>query len=257
MTKTSRFIPLNDLVAYTDRLLNTPLMQQDACPNGLQIAGRPMVGKIVTGVTVNQALIEAAIVANADLLLTHHGFFWKNENPCLTGIKRKRIARLLAADLNLLVYHLPLDVHPLYGNNAQLGRKLGIHIEGNLPEEQFVLVGSLTEERKGTVFSARITEMLNRQPLHISAPAPRLIRRIAWCSGAGQGFIEKAALAGVDAYLTGEVSEQTPHIAREYNIHFYAAGHHATERYGVEALGQHLAEQFGIDHQFIDIHNPA
>lgn len=248
-------IPLQELVTYTDNLLNNPAMQ-DYCPNGLQVGGRPTVAKLVSGVTANLALIEAAIEAEADLLLVHHGYFWKGEDARLVGIKRNRLARLLSANISLLVYHLPLDCHPLYGNNARLGQLLGI--ENSAPMENLPLVwnGTLSEERSGGAFAARITTVLNRTPLHVPG-TKRPIKHIAWCSGAGQGYLEQAARRGMDAYLTGEVSEWTVHMAREYGLHFFAAGHHATERYGVQALGGHLAEHFGIRHEFIEIENPA
>jgi dinuclear metal center YbgI/SA1388 family protein len=254
-TPKRRTVSLNELVAYSDALLNTP-GQQDYCPNGLQIAGRPEIGKIVSGVSANLALIDAALDAEADLVLVHHGFFWKNEDPRLIGIRRNRIARLLSTNLSLLVYHLPLDIHPVYGNNVRLGQELGLEIDGPLPEEPMIWTGRMPEERSGAVFSTRILRVLNRQALHIPG-TKRPIRRVAWCSGAGQNLLEIAALAGMDAYVTGEVSEWTVHTAKEYNIHFFAAGHHATERLGVQALGGHLAEKFGIEHQFIEIDNPA
>jgi dinuclear metal center YbgI/SA1388 family protein len=247
-------VALADLVAYTDRLLNDPALP-DGCPNGLQIAGREQVQTLASGVTASLALIDAAIEAGADALLVHHGYFWKNEDPRLIGMKKQRIARLLAADISLIAYHLPLDRHPIYGNNAQLARLLEIQPESTLPAEPLVWLGSLQHPCDGGAFAERIAARLRRIPLHI--PAQRPIRRLAWCSGGAQGYIEAAARAGVDAYLTGEVSEYTVHIAREYGIHFYAAGHHATERYGAAALGEHLAREFGLSHRFIEIENPA
>jgi len=248
-------VELSELVAYTNALLDTPRIS-DHCPNGLQVAGRPRVSKIVSGVSANLALIEAALDAEADLILTHHGYFWKNEDPRLVGIKRNRLARLLSANLSLLVYHLPLDIHPMYGNNVRLGQELGLEIDGPLPEAPMIWTGRMPEERSGAVFATRVLRVLNRQPLHIPG-TKRPIRRVAWCTGAGQDLLETAALAGMDAYLTGEISEWTVHAAREYNIHFFAAGHHATERLGVQSLGAHLAEKFDIEHQFIEIENPA
>ncbi|MCP4697640.1 MAG: Nif3-like dinuclear metal center hexameric protein [Gammaproteobacteria bacterium] len=249
---------LADLAAYTNKILDS-VAYKDYCPNGLQIAGCSRVDKIVSGVSASLALAEAAIAAGANVLLVHHGYFWKGENPCLTGIKRKRIGRLLAADVSLLAYHLPLDAHPIYGNNVQLAKILGIQIE-DVPSSDSIgsmmLSGSLPEPVPGEVFAAHIARTLGRPPLHI-AGNERPVRRIAWCSGSAQGYCEQAAQQGADAYLTGEISEQTVHVAREYGIHFYAAGHHATERYGVKALGNHLAKHFGIAHEFIDIDNPV
>jgi len=243
-----------EILAYLDTLLNVA-QYSDYCPNGLQVEGSDEIAHIVSGVTASQALIEAAIEQKADALLVHHGYFWKGEAQSITGIKRQRIQRLLESGLNLLAYHLPLDGHVELGNNAQLARILGIRVEGTAGDANLLFHGSLEQACSGDAFSNHIESCLNRTPEHISAE--REIQRVAWCTGGAQSYIEQAAALGVDAFITGEISEQTVHIARETGIHFYAAGHHATERYGVQALGAHLSTEFGLKHTFIDIDNPA
>lgn len=246
------------LAAYLDELLEIHRFS-DYAPNGLQVEGRARVARIVGGVSASLALVEAGIARGADALLVHHGWFWKNEDPCVRGIKRARLQRLLCADISLFAYHLPLDAHPLYGNNAQLARVLDIEPdpEGGAPGESSLLRrGRLRAPCDPAAFGRHITARLGRAPLHVPGAAPT-IERIAWCTGAAQDYIESAARLGVDAYISGEISERTTHVAREAGIHYYAAGHHATERCGVEALGLHLAERFGIDFSFVDIDNPA
>ena len=251
-------VQLRELTSYCDDLLEADRFR-DYCPNGLQVEGNDQVNKIVTGVTASQALIDAAIEADADVLLVHHGYFWKGEDARVVGIKKQRIARLLDAGLSLVAYHLPLDAHPVYGNNVQLAQVLGISVEGRLQEgaePAIGLYGRLANPVSGKALAKHIAEKLGREPLHIDNMAQE-ISTVAWCTGAAQGYIEQAIELGVDAYITGEVSEPTVHIARETGIHFFAAGHHATERYGVKALGEHLAANFGLDVQFIDIDNPV
>ena len=246
----------SELEATLDRILQ-PERFQDYAPNGLQVEGRDEVSLLVTGVTASQALIDAAIAAGADAILVHHGFFWKGESPVLRGMKRRRIAALLAADISLFAYHLPLDAHPEHGNNAALARLLSIHPEGPLrPGDPVGNVGTLVPPQPVSVLLENITARLDRVPLHVGNPQ-REVQRIAWCTGAAQSYIEAAVAADVDAYLTGEVSEQTVHVAREEGIEFIAAGHHATERYGVQALGETLAQQLDLEHRFIDIDNPV
>ncbi|HEB93069.1 MAG TPA: Nif3-like dinuclear metal center hexameric protein [Gammaproteobacteria bacterium] len=246
----------DELLRYLHGLLNVDAFS-DYCPNGLQVEGRAEIRKLVCGVTACQALVDAAVAAGADALLVHHGYFWKGEQPTITGLKRRRVQALLEAGINLLAYHLPLDAHPQLGNNAQLAQRLGLTAsDGLVGEPAIVLAGSVDEPVSGEDFAARIADRLQRVPLHIPGQATE-IRRIAWCSGGAQGHIGQAAALGVDAYLTGEVSEQTVHIARETGLHFFAAGHHATERYGAQALGAHLAERFALQVEFVDIDNPA
>jgi len=242
------------IVSYLDNLLDVD-RYHDYCPNGLQIEGSEQVHQIVSGVTASQALIEAAIEQGADTLLVHHGYFWKGETAAITGIKRRRIQRLLELDINLLAYHLPLDGHIKLGNNAQLARVLGFSVEEIAGDAGLLFMGKPSRGLSGEALATHIESCLGRAPLHI--PAEKNIERVAWCTGGAQSYIEEAVTLGVDAFITGEISEQTVHIARETGIHFYAAGHHATERYGVQALGEHLAEQFAIKHRFIDIDNPA
>ncbi|ARJ40741.1 Nif3-like dinuclear metal center protein [Pantoea alhagi] len=227
----------------------------DYAPNGLQVEGRDEVRKIVTGVTASQALLDEAVRLQADAVMVHHGYFWKNEAPVIKGMKRRRLRTLLANDINLYGWHLPLDAHPQLGNNAQLAQALDINVQGEI--QPLVPWGELKESLSGEQLAERINRVLGRQPLHCSDNAPPQIRRIAWCSGGGQGFIDSAADFGVDAFITGEVSEQTIHSARENGLHFFAAGHHATERGGIRALGEWLAAHHQLDVTFIDIANPA
>jgi dinuclear metal center YbgI/SA1388 family protein len=249
-------IALTTLQEEADRYLNIGRIN-DYCPNGLQVEGRPQVRRIVSGVTASQELIDAAVEAGADVLLVHHGYFWKGENPCVVGMKQRRLKTLLANDISLLAYHLPLDLHPEVGNNVQLAAQLDITVEGALEPDNprtVGLVGSLAEAMSARDFARRVQETLGRDPLLIDSG--QKIRRIGWCTGGGQGYIDQAIAAGVDLYLTGEASEQTFHSARENGISFIAAGHHATERYGVQALGDYLARHFALEHLFIDCPNP-
>jgi len=249
---------LTALVAYANRLLAVENFH-DYCPNGLQVQGRPEVRTVIGGVTACQALLDTAIAHQADAVLVHHGWFWKGEDPCIVGMKQRRLATLLRYGISLIAYHLPLDAHPELGNNAQLARQLDLTVTGTAGGNDrmpgLVMLGELTEPVNGADFAARIETRLQRKPLHISgSDAP--IRRLAWCTGAAQSSIETALQEGVEAFLTGEASEQTVHFARENGLHFFAAGHHATERYGVQALGAHLAQQFALRFAFIDINNP-
>lgn len=249
---------IQQLQEYLNTLL-TPELFSDYAPNGLQVLGRQKISKIVTGVTASQSLIDAALAAKADVILVHHGYFWRDENPCVVGMKHARLSTLIKNDLNLLAYHLPLDAHDIYGNSVQLASLLHL-----IPENGFAFnqkqplgrVGVLEDPMSGKAFSHWVAGKLIREPLHIPGAAAE-IKTIAWCTGGAQDYILEAVRLGVDAYLTGEVSERTVYIARETGIHFFAAGHHATERYGVKALGEHLAEKFNIEHQFIDIDNPV
>lgn len=250
-------VQLKDLLSYSNNVLEIERFN-DYCPNGLQVEGKTEIKKIISGVTASQALIDAAIEGKADVLLVHHGYFWKGEDDRIIGLKYKRIRSLIESGINLLAYHLPLDAHPLYGNNAKLAEILDLEIAGSFPSgnDAVGMYGTLKTPMSAAEFSKKIAAVLDREPLHIGENSEQ-IHTLAWCSGAAQGYIEAAAELGVDAYLTGEVSEQTVHVAREYGLHFYAAGHHATERYGVQALGEHLASHFDLNHQFIDISNPV
>jgi dinuclear metal center YbgI/SA1388 family protein len=250
-------IQLKDLLNYSNNVLEIERFR-DYCPNGLQVEGKTKIKKIVSGVTASQALIDAAIKEGADVLLVHHGYFWKGEDARIIGLKYKRVRSLIESGINLLAYHLPLDAHPLYGNNAKLAEILNLNIAGSFPagSDAVGMYGTLKMPMSAADFSQKIASGLDREPLHIGDNNEQ-IHTIAWCSGAAQNYIEAAAELGVDAYLTGEVSEQTVHIAREHGLHFYAAGHHATERYGVQAFAEHLASHFALNHQFIDIPNPV
>jgi dinuclear metal center YbgI/SA1388 family protein len=249
---------LRELVDYTDALLGGSGFR-DYCPNGLQVEGSGEVRRLVSGVTASMALIEAACEAGADALLVHHGYFWKGEDECITGMKQRRLRRLLGADISLLAYHLPLDAHVRFGNNTQLARVLEFEPEGSFgsePDLQLGQYGHLSRVLDGAGLAAHIAARLGRVPLHIPGAAAR-IETVGWCTGAAQSYIEAAAARGLDAFISGEISEQTVHVARETGIHYFAAGHHATERYGVQALGEHLAEHFAITHEFVDIENPV
>ena len=252
-----------DLRVYLDSLLEAERFR-DYCPNGLQVEGRQRVGRIVCGVTASQPLVEAAIERRADALLVHHGWFWKAEDGRVTGFRKQRMARLLAHDISLFAYHLPLDAHPTLGNNAQLALRLGWTTNGRFGEQDIGFVGVPSAPSQGTPprmpsvgeVARQLERVLARAPLLIGDPA-RKVARIAWCSGGAQGYFEDALAAGADVFISGEISEQTVHLARETGMAYIAAGHHATERYGVTALGEHLTEQFGIDCEFIDIDNPV
>lgn len=249
---------LDTLVATLDTLLDSARFD-DYCPNGLQIQGRAEVHTLVTGVTACEALIDAALEREADALLVHHGYFWRGEPATLTGMRRRRIGKLLAADLSLLAYHLPLDAHPELGNNAQLARRLGLVATGVLNADGVGSVGRLDASLTGAELGKRIERALGRAPLHVPGPdgAAGAIESVAWCTGGAQGLIDRAADLGVDAYITGEASEPTVHVARERGLHFFAAGHHATERFGVQAVGDHVAAELGLRHEFVDVDNPV
>lgn len=248
-------VALEQLVNYTNDYLKIKQFR-DYCPNGLQVEGRADVKRVVSGVTASLALIDAAIEREADVLVVHHGYFWKGEEQVVRGIKRQRLARLLGNDMSLMAYHLPLDAHAEIGNNACLGGLLDFTIERPLNREGVGLVGTVESGLDIATLASRIEHALGREPMVIPA-GPREINRVGWCTGAAQSYLPQAVEQGLDAFITGEISEQTVHIARESGIHFIAAGHHATERYGVMALGELWADEFGVAHEFIDIDNPV
>ena len=229
---------------------------RDYCPNGLQVEGRGEINRIVTGVTASAALIEAAVADGADALIVHHGYFWRGEDARITGMRRRRLGLLFQHNLNLFAYHLPLDAHPEIGNNATLARQLGLEIATRFGDQNVATLGTVASGSTVASFARTITEKLGRPPMVIG-DAARPLRRIAWCTGGAQGMFEQAIALNVDAYLSGEISEQTVHLARESGVAYIAAGHHATERYGVQALGEHLAQRFGVQHRFIEIENPV
>jgi dinuclear metal center YbgI/SA1388 family protein len=246
---------LTELAARLDDLLAVASVK-DYCPNGLQVEGRGEVVRIVTGVTASLALLDAAIDSGADAILVHHGYFWKGEDPRITGTRHARIARLIRADVSLFAFHLPLDLHADLGNNAQLARRLGFAVEGRTGDQDVVFVGRPDRERTLSDLGRHVESVLGRTPLVIG-DAARPVRRLAWCTGGAQGYFEDAIAEGVDAFLTGEVSEQHFHLAHETGVGFIAAGHHATERFGIQALGAHLATAHGLEHRFIDVPNPV
>lgn len=246
---------LKELERYIGQLLEISSFR-DYCPNGVQVEGRAEVTKIVSGVSASMDVLEAASAAGADAVLVHHGYFWKNEGAQITGIKRARIAHLIKHNMSLLAYHLPLDAHPVLGNNVQLGQMLGFQLEERFGEQNIAALGRLIQPMSLQRLSGVVEEKLQRQPLVVGDDTV-IIRRIAWCSGAAQDYLGAAIELGVDAFLTGEVSEHTVHLARESGVAFISAGHHATERYGVQALGAHLSQQLGLKHQFIEIENPV
>jgi len=247
---------LTALTRYLDDLLNVAAIR-DYCPNGLQVEGRAEVRFIVTGVTASQALIEAAIQAQADAVLVHHGYFWKGEAQPITGIKGRRIRALVKADLSLLAYHLPLDLHPELGNNVQLARQMGWMREGDFGDDGIGLIGRVPAGQSTVAgLVSQLTTVLARPPMLIGEPS-QPVRRVAWCTGAAQSYLAAAIDAGCDVFVSGEISEPTVHLAREAGVAYISAGHHATERYGVQALGEHLAARFDLAHRFIDIDNPV
>ena len=246
---------LVELVEYLDRLLE-PAKFRDYCPNGLQVEGRAEVRRIVAGVTASQALLDAAVAVQADAVLVHHGYFWRGEDGRITGMRKRRLATLIENDISLLAYHLPLDAHPTLGNNAQWAAVLGWQAQGRFGEQDIGWVGTLPQPQTVAELATGLTGALGRAPLVIGDPA-RPISRLAWCSGGAQGYFEQAIALGVDAYLSGEISEQTVHLARESGVAYFAAGHHATERFGAQALALHLAEHCGLDCRFVDVDNPV
>lgn len=243
------------LLDYCDQLLDVSAWK-DYAPNGLQVEGKPRIQRIITGVTACAELIEEAIDWQADAIIVHHGFFWKNEPEVITGMKYRRIARLIKHDINLLAYHLPLDAQPEFGNNAALAEQIGL--ENLLPfgALRLSLAGELSNPMDARQLGHSLEQILGRAPL-IVGPQNKLIQRVGLCTGGAQDEIVGAAQLGLDAFISGEISERTTHIAREEGITYYAAGHHATEREGVRRLGERLANHFGLDVRFVDIHNPV
>ena len=247
----------DQLQRYLNDLLDVSRLR-DYCPNGLQVEGRQQVARIVLGVTASLALIEAAIARHADAILVHHGWFWRGEDPTVTGTRKLRLARLLAHDINLFAYHLPLDVHPELGNNVALARRMGWQVSGRFGDQDIGFFGE-PDGMSGLPAHAvceQLGERLGRAPLLVG-DGHRCVRRVAWCTGGAQGLLEQAIAAGADLFVSGEISEQTVHLARESGVPYIAAGHHATERFGVQAVAAHLAQQFGLACEFVDIDNPA
>jgi dinuclear metal center YbgI/SA1388 family protein len=247
---------IRDIEISLQQLLQ-PQAFKDYGPNGLQVEGRRPVVRIVSGVTASLAFIDAAIAAGADALLVHHGLFWRGQDGRLTGWLAARVRRLMAADVSLLAYHLPLDAHDDLGNNAQLGQRLGLRADGRFGEQALGFIGPAGPGLDTLdALTDRLQRQLARDPVVVAGDG-RPLRRVAWCSGGAQGYLEAAVAAGADAFITGEISEPQAHLARETGVAFLACGHHATERYGAPAVAAHIAAAFGLEHRFIDIDNPA
>ena len=244
-----------DLLQAFDTLL-APERFRDYGPNGLQVEGRESVRTLVSGVTASRALIEAAIDRKADAILMHHGLFWRGQDGRVTGWMKQRLALLLAHDINLYAYHLPLDAHPELGNNAQFGQRLGLRADARFGEQDLGFIGAPAEPLALAALAGRVEHQLGRRPVVVEGDG-RPLRRIAWCTGGAQGYFEAAIGAGADAFLTGEISEPQAHYARECGVSYLACGHHATERYGAPAVAAQVAQQLGLAHSFVDVDNPA
>lgn len=247
---------LSALHNHLDELLEVARLR-DYCPNGLQVEGRAEVSKVLCGVTASQALLDAAVAGGYDAIVVHHGYFWRGEDGRVVGMRKRRLATLLGHDISLLAYHLPLDVHPRLGNNAQLAAVMGWRGEGRFADQELGWIGvPETVGVTASALAADIEQRLARRPLLVGDGA-RKVRRIAWCTGGAQGYFEQAVLAGADLYVSGEISEQTTHIAHESGVPYIAAGHHATERYGPRALAHYLGAELGLEATFLDLPNPV
>jgi dinuclear metal center YbgI/SA1388 family protein len=244
-----------ELRRYLDTLLEVSRFH-DYCPNGLQVEGRATLRSIVCGVTASQALIDAAIERQSDAILVHHGWFWKGEDGRLTGFRKRRMAALLAHDISLFAYHLPLDAHPELGNNAQLAKLFGWTVDGHFGEQDLGCTAVLPAPTFSGALLDQASQLLGRPAMLVGA-REHPVTRVAWCSGGAQDWFEAAINAGADLFMSGEISEQTTHLARESGVAYLAAGHHATERYGVQALGAHVARELGLNVEFVDIDNPV
>ncbi|MBP7640458.1 Nif3-like dinuclear metal center hexameric protein [Thauera phenylacetica] len=247
---------LTELGDHLDTLLDASRLK-DYCPNGLQVEGRPEVLRVLCGVTASQALLDLAVAGGHDAVFVHHGLFWKGDDGRVTGFRRRRLRTLLANDISLFAYHLPLDVHPELGNNAQLARRMGWQGEARFADQDLGWIGrpARVGERAHDIARA-LAGALGREPLLVG-DGERAVRRIAWCTGGAQGYFEQAILAGADLYVSGEISEPTVHLARESGVPYIAAGHHATERYGARAIALHLEEALGLEASFVDLDNPV
>lgn len=246
---------LIELQTHLDELLEVARFR-DYCPNGLQVEGRAEVSRVLCGVTASQALLDRAVEGGFDAVMVHHGYFWRGEDGRVTGIRRRRLGTLLRNDISLFAYHLPLDAHAELGNNAQLGRLAGWLPDGRLGEQDLVWIGRVPHPEPAAAVARSLAARLAREPMLVGDPE-RVVKRIAWCTGGAQGYFEQAILAGADLYVSGEISEQTVHLARESGVPFIAAGHHATERYGIRALARYLCERLALDAQFVDCDNPV
>lgn len=243
----------NELGRFLDDCLKTAQFR-DYCPNGLQVEGREKIQRLVCGVTASLALIEAAIAARADAVLVHHGLFWRGDDARVTGFRKQRLSRLLAENINLYAYHLPLDAHPELGNNAQLAQRMGWQIERQCGEQNLVFMGNCPPQEASSL-AAALSRQLGRKA-QLLGDGRRQIKQLAWCSGGAQGYFEEAVLAGADCYVSGEVSEQNYHLALETGVPYIAVGHHASERYGVQALADLLSRQHGLECHYVELDNP-
>jgi dinuclear metal center YbgI/SA1388 family protein len=247
-----------DLSRFFDQTLE-PARFKDYCPNGLQVEGKERISKLISGVTASEALIDAAIAQGADAILVHHGLFWRNQDGTVRGWMKQRLQKLLAHDINVYAFHLPLDAHPILGNNAQLGKALDFEVTGRFGEQQLGFLGRWTGHAGGFTHAQLHEHLANRvqRPKVALFRSTEPLRTVAWCTGGAQGYFEDAIAAGADVYITGEISEPQTHVSREMDAAYFACGHHATERGGAMALGEHVARELGLAHQFIDIDNPA
>ncbi len=246
----------NALLAYLDATL-TPASFKDYCPNGLQVEGRAQIERILCGVTASQALLDQAVAEGVDAVLVHHGYFWRNENAAITGLRKKRLQTLLSNDINLIAYHLPLDAHPQLGNNAQLALRMGWEVSDYFGEQNLGCIGKPIQriENVGSL-TQQLMQLLAHKPMVIGdLNGP--VERIAWCSGGAQSYFEDAIDAGAQVFVSGEISESTVHLARESGTAYIAAGHHATERYGICALAEQLQAACGVQAWFVDLYNPV
>lgn len=248
-------VKIKDLARYTDALLDASCIK-DYCPNGMQVEGSETIGHAVCAVTASLAVVEEAARRGAGALLVHHGYFWRGEDPRLIGARGRRIKALMAADISLLAWHLPLDLHAELGNNAQFGRELGWTVSGVGGDRGLIAYADLDADLSATAMAARLQSRLDRAPLLVGA-LDRPIRRVAWCTGGAQDMLDAAIDLGADAFISGEISERTTHVAREAGVIYAAAGHHASERFGIQALAAHLSAHFGLPIDFIDDPNPA
>ena len=244
------------LTQYLNDLLK-PEGFKDYCPNGLQVEGRDEISRLVCGVTANQALLDLAVAQEADAILVHHGWFWRGENGAVTGIKRNRLKTLLVNDINLYAYHLPLDAHPVVGNNAGLANAAGWQLSGVFGEQGLGCLGMPASGATVATLAADLEKALGRPPFVLAESPGQPIHRVAWCTGGAQSYFEAAIAAGADMFVTGEVSEPMVHLARETGVAYVAAGHHATERFGVQALGEAIAGQFGIEVTYLEVDSPV
>lgn len=255
MTGHAPRIALAELVDHLDTYLDAARFK-DYCPNGLQVEGRPKIARLLTGVSACQALLDYAVAHNFDAILVHHGYFWRNESPRITGLRRRRLGTLIHNDISLIAYHLPLDAHPECGNNAQIAQRFGWQPSGHFGDEDLGWLGTPPAPIRLDALAHQLAQSYGREPLVIG-DAGRTVRTLAWCSGGAQGWFEAAIDAGADAFITGEISEPCTHLARESGVAFLACGHHATERDGVRALGEHIRQHCGIAVEFLDVANPV